>query len=413
MRQLAILAWAAAVACATAGCTNDAVLCPSVVSPAGVRISLGESTLVVVDSTGVHGSLVLRTGDAAGPYGVTWLDAAGAPLAQPAAACADWAIQAGSADSTVATVTLDTTGRWSFSLHGAEPGTTSLRVCLLRGGSVHFALADIPIVISAEASHVRAPVSAAQIVRNGATWATWNYDATLGPDLATGAIVTWQDSTTGELDVQFLDAGRATVRPASPLYSMRVLVRDAPIAEVEPVTGAPWRVRVRGKHAGATVVWLELRYGQTTEYASGAIPLIVAPPTVRESDATCTFKRNGVWQVTVRNGALVDACGAHLTDPGYLQAPLGTLSEHFKFQLVDDACVAVTPSTAGDALVFDIADGGIAHVLTHPAHDFGERFSWHFEGEAAGRTSARVWYIHNGGVGMVTPRLPLVTEVVQ
>lgn len=404
----------AVAACGAAGCTETPlVTCPATLAPAGVRLSLGDSTLAADDSAGTRGAIAVRNGEVLGGIAVTWLDARGVALAQPSSACSEWTIATRVGDSLVATAPVDASGKWRLSVAGHEPGATTLQVCLLHNGTVVFESSDVPVSISPEASHVPAAVSAAQVVRNGATLATWNYDAALSPDLATGALVTWQDSTTGECEAQFLDAGRGAVVPSSPLYAARVLVKDPAIAEILPVPGNPWRFRVHGLRAGSTAVWLEMRYGQRSEYVSGLLPLIVAPPTLRETSANCVFKRNGVWNVTVRNGALVSGCDIHVTDPGYLQAPLGTLSEHFKFQTVSDACVPLTPSDPGDAIVFDIADPGVAHVLTHPAHDFGERFSWHFEGVAAGRTTARVWYIHNGGVAMVTPQIPLVTEVVQ
>ncbi len=145
VKSLSLLAVAGALALLIASCTDNPVT-PGPTEHAearGLLLSIGQDTLVTVDSGQVQGSLSLKNGETIGSVNVTYiLEDGEREVPDEPDHHLGWTI----GDSTIATVAQQSgDARFSFHLTGLKEGSTTLVVKLVHVDHDDFVSPSIPV----------------------------------------------------------------------------------------------------------------------------------------------------------------------------------------------------------------------------------------------------------------------------
>lgn len=292
-----------------------------------------------------------------------------------------------------------------FRMTGLATGATTVQLRILHHGHYDFTSQPIPVMVEANPLEPHA----LWILDGCNPIATWAYDTTNGPALASGPILVPPGTTRANLAVRFLSdhespEGIRDEITFPPEFSMDWTVASPTIANVTRAAGQDFDVDVAGLSAGSTTVQFRLLRQGSPVYTTGGIPIQVATTPPAHQDFV--LRKNGIWTVMVQGGAVVDSACGRGANPGQLTAAVGELTDLYSIRFIDAACATPAPGTSY-SLLFDFDDPCIGRIINHPVH-WGEKLIFHLQGLAAGVTSLRITALDNGQPAFVSPPLPVV-----
>jgi hypothetical protein len=233
------------------------------------------------------------------------------------------------------------------------------------------------------------------------------------PGQVAGPIVLLSGTTRTDIEAWFVDTDSILPGPDRPrarldiptgsLHSLAWTVADGAIVDLVANATGKWYFDIVAKAPGKTTATFQFLYDGSVRYTSGAIPIHVTDLTPGDRLDDYTFKKNGVWTVTV-DSSVVDSTHCRTANPGWFEVDAGDLTDLYFLNFIN-ACA--TTSGAGWDIRFEFEHDFIASVLHHPFH-WNERDEFHIKGVASGQTTVRLYLMQGGEVRIVSPPILVV-----